>query len=68
MIFSLDILEKNDECILNLTLEGPCIIFCNIYTVQLDKQRGCTDEVCISTQVSAAHVSDRNGLSSGASF
>ena len=29
--------------ITNLTLEGPCIIFCNIYTVQLDTQCGCTD-------------------------
>ena len=39
-----------------------------IYTVQLDTQCGYTDEVFISTQVSALHVSDRNGPSSGASL
>ena len=27
----------------NLTLEGPCIIFCNIYTFQRDTQCGSTD-------------------------
>ena len=26
-----------------LTLEGPCIIFCNIYTFQRDTQCSCTD-------------------------
>ena len=25
------------------TLEGPCIIFCNIYTFQRDTQCSCTD-------------------------
>ena len=29
--------------ILNLTLEGPCIIFCNIYTFQRDTQCSSTD-------------------------
>ena len=28
---------------INLTLEGPCIIFCNIYTVQRDTQCCSTD-------------------------
>ena len=41
---------------------------CNIYTFQRDTQCSCTDQVFISTQVSAVHVSDRNGPSSGASF
>ena len=52
----------------NFTLEGPCIIFFNMYRVELDTQRGCIDYVFISTQVSALHVSDRNGPSAGASL
>ena len=28
---------------MDLTLEGPCIIFCNIYTCQRDTQCNCTD-------------------------
>ena len=53
--------------LMNLTLEGPCIIFCNIYTFQRDTQCSSTD-CFIDAQVSALHVSDRNGPSSGASF
>ena len=64
------ILEVGNEIFkfTNLTLEGPCIIFCNIYTFQQDTQRSCTDEVFNSNQMSALHVSDRNGPSSGASL
>ena len=32
---------------LNLTLEGPCIIFCNIYTFQRDTQCSCTEYLLI---------------------
>ena len=39
-----------------------------IYIVQRDTQCSCTDQVFISTQVSALHVSDRNGPSSEASL
>ena len=53
--------------ILYLTLEGPCIIFCNIYTFQREIQCSCT-ECLLMHMVSALHVSDRNGPSSGASF
>ncbi len=28
---------------LNLTLEGPCIIFCNMFTFQRDTQCSCTE-------------------------
>ena len=31
------------SCSFNLTLEGPCVIFCNIYTFQRDIQCSCTD-------------------------
>ena len=53
---------------MTLTMEGPCIIFCNIYTFQRDTQCSCTDYVFISIQVSAVHVSDRDGPSSVASL
>ena len=43
-------------------------IYIYICIVQRDTQCSCTDEVFISTQVSALHVSDRNGPSSGASL
>ena len=35
--------QKTLNLTLNLTLEGPCIIFCNIYTFQRDKQCCSTD-------------------------
>ena len=35
---------------MNLTLEGPCIIFCNIYTFQQDTQCSSTDCLSINNQ------------------
>ena len=35
--------KKSKVCPINLTLEGPCIIFCYIYTFQRDTQWSCTD-------------------------
>ena len=32
-----------DNIKMDFTLEGPCIILCNIYTFQRDTQCSCTD-------------------------
>ena len=40
---SFPVFNKTCTVCINLTLEGPCIIFCNIYTFQRDTQCSSTD-------------------------